>query len=318
MSETTEDKIKHLCSSWVAAAQQPNGGLVIGVTTEHYRLHNNGINFHELTYEEIQAANVGLSQVLLLKNMNTFIDLDHKLFWAWSGQVLLSPRLPFFSQGEREIQQLFEICIRASLAGITAPPKSKADWDRQREVSELGEFNTRQLVSNAHLVLAYLTLVLLEAVLKKVCYKYISYAGKVITAFDVPKAKGKVRHYVPNDPKRGTCSSLRDLLFLLYLNVSDTDLKPRLDNMRQYLSSLNNNVDPFDLIFSWRNEALHGQTNFPTIGGTLLNFVILILFNQIHAKYDQLRNEIWQNVQSETATFRFVGQRSPWSYYPPL
>jgi len=87
--------------------------------------------------------------------------------------------------------------------------------------------------------------------IKKSVLQIYSYAGKVITAFDVPKAKGKVRHYVPNDPKRGTCSSLRDLLFLLYLNVSDTDLKPRLDNMRQYLSGLNNNVDPFDLIFSW-------------------------------------------------------------------
>ena len=133
--------------------------------------------------------------MLLLKGLNTVINLDHQLFWAWAGEMLLSPRSTFFSREESELRRLFETCIRAALAGITPPPESKEDWERQRELSELVEFNTRQLVVNAHLILAYLGLPLLEGILKKVCSNYVDYAGTVVAAFDVPVARGGRRDY---------------------------------------------------------------------------------------------------------------------------
>lgn len=320
MSLTPEDKINQLCSSWVATAQQPTGGFTIGGATEQYRLLRNRIQFHELPYEGIQAACLGLSQVLLLKGVNTFIDLDHKWFWAWAGEVLLSPQSSLFSHSQEEmaINQLFGVCIRASLAGTTAPPQSREDWVQKRKVLELTDFNTQQLTQNTHLILAYLSPTLLEGVLKKVCCQYVDYSGQVIMAFDVTNVDGRIKHYMPNsDPRRGRCSSLRDLLFLLYNNVSDNDLKTRLDGIRQHLSSLDSSVDPFDLLYSWRNETLHGQTSFPTIGGTLLNIVIMILFNQIRTNYDQLRAEIWENTQKDIGISRLAEHRSPWSYYPP-
>lgn len=318
MEQTREQVIKTLCESWVDAAQQPGGGFVIGAATEKYRLHRNGISFHELTYSEVQTACSGLSRVLLFKGLNTVIDLDHQLFWAWVGEMLLSPRSTFFSNDESELRRLFETCIRAALAGISPPPQSKEDWERQRELSELVEFNTRQLVLNAHLALAYLGLPLLEGLLKKVCYNYVDYSGTVVDAFDVPTAGGGVRNYVPGDPRKGKCSSLRDLMFLLYQRVADPDLHSRLDEIRDLFRDLDNTVDPFDQLYSWRNQSLHGETSFPTIGGTLLNLAALIAFNQLRGNYEHHRDEVWGNVQRDIGTLRFTGHRSPWSYYPPF
>ncbi len=318
MQQAKEQLIRTLCDSWVNAAQQPEGGFAIGSATERYRLHRNGIRFHELTYSEIQTACTGLSRVLLLKGLNTVIDLDHQLFWAWAGEVLLSPRSSFFSCHESGLRQLFETCVRAALAGITLPPQSNEEWERQRERSELVENNTRQLVVNAHLIVAYLGFPLLEGLLKKVCSNYVDCAGTVVAAFDVPAAGGGTRKYIPNDPRKGTCSSLRDLMFLLYQHVADPDLRSRLIEMRDLLNGLDSTLDPFDLLYSWRNCSLHGQTGFPTIGGTLLNLAVLIAFNQIRADYERLRDEVWSDVQRNLAVFRLTGHRSPWSYYPPF
>ena len=318
MQQTREQVIQTLCDYWVNAAQQPGGGFAIGAATEQHRLHRNGIKFHELSYREVQAACTGLSRVLLLKGLNTVIDLDHQLFWAWAGEMLLSPRSDFFSKDESELHRLFETCIRAALAGISPPPKSKEDWERKRELSKLVEFNTRQLVLNAHLVLAYLGLPLMEGLLKKVCSKYVDYSGKVVDAFDVPTAAGGVRDYVSGDPRKGKCSSLRDLMYLLYQRVADPDLRARLDDIHELIKNLDNTIDPFDQLYSWRNQSLHGQTSFPTIGGTLLNLAILFAFNRISGNYEHRRDEVWSNVQRDIETFRFTGHRSPWSYYPPF
>jgi|GEM_PF-876025 len=318
MQQSKAEKITQLCDSWVSAAQQPGGGFAIGSATEQHRLHCNGISFHELSYPEIQAACTGLSRVLLFKGLNTVIDLDHKLFWAWAGEVLLSPRSVYFEKTETELRQLFDTCVRATLAGTMPPVQSREDWDRHKERSELVEFNTKQLVSNAHIAVAYLAFPLLEGLLKKICSNYVNYSGTVISAFDVPTPRGGIREYVPNDPKKGKCSSLRDLMFLLYNTVADQDLRPRIDEIRNLFTNLDNAIEPFDLLYAWRNQSLHGQTSFSTIGGTLLNLVLLIAFNQIKDEYESKRDDVWRNVQRDIEMYKLSGHRSPWSYYPPF
>jgi len=46
-----------------------------------------------------------------------------------------------------------------------------------------------------------------------------------------------------------------------------TDLQVLLDGFRRHIQSFDVNQDPFDLIYSWRNQSLHGSANFQTIGG---------------------------------------------------
>jgi hypothetical protein len=314
-----EEKIRQLCDSWIAATQPPGGGIGFLGQSEQYRLHKNNITFPELTYQEFQVANLALSRVLLLKGLNSVIDLDHKLFWAWSAEVLVSPPSPCFTRDEDDIRDLFELCIRTALAGITPPPRSMQEFEQQRELAQLTEFNTQQLVSKSHLVLAYLTPALLEAIVKKQCHSFIGSSGMVLAHFDVPSrnSSAKRRQYVPG---KGKCSSLRDLLFLLYENVADADLKAHLDELRQHFLGLDNAVDPFDLVFKWRNESLHGQSSFPTIGGTLLSFAILISMNAVAHKYDQLRTDALRRVQAEMQIRNLgsQGNGSRWSYYPPF
>ena len=65
------DEIKRLCDSWCLAAQQPGGGFAIGGETEQYRLLRNGIQFHDLDFDQLVAAISGLTKVLLLPGLNT-------------------------------------------------------------------------------------------------------------------------------------------------------------------------------------------------------------------------------------------------------
>lgn len=131
LGRQSQTKIKVVTESTDRVNPIPIHGANIFITVS---LHRNRIQFHELPYEGVQAASLGLSQVLLLKGMNTFIDIDHKLFWAWAGQVLLSPQSSLFSHSQEDmtINQLFGVCIRASLARTTPPPQSREDWGWKR------------------------------------------------------------------------------------------------------------------------------------------------------------------------------------------
>lgn len=314
MTESRVARITQLCESWLAAAQRNDGSLGIGSATEVHRLHRNGIAFYDLNYEEIQASCIGLTRVLLLKRLNTIIDLDHQLFWAWIGELLLSPRAKVFSSSEHELKQVFEAAIRASLAGVRPPPQSKQEWEEQRRRSDSMEFNTQQLVLHAHLVLTYLAFPLLEAITKRICAAFVDYAGTVLAPFEVPQQNGQVRKYHPDE----VCSSLFALLWLLYSRVADADLKQRLEEIRKHLNALDPSIDPFALIYSWRNRSLHGSASYPTIGGTVLNLATLISLNQVRATYEATRNTVWEGVQWNMRTGQFTGHRSPWSFYPPF
>ena len=115
--------IKDLCKQWVDAATTPDGGMMIGESTEQYRLLRNGIAFHELDHEELRASCLGLSTVLLRPGLNTVIDLDHQWFWAWCGEVL-GARSGYFSEDQRELRTLLGLVVRASLAGVYQPTRA--------------------------------------------------------------------------------------------------------------------------------------------------------------------------------------------------
>lgn len=316
MAQDKVEKILNLCESWKNAAYQDDGGLGIGEATEKYRLLSNDIKFHELNYKEMQAACIGLTRVLLHKGLNAIVDFDHLFFWSWSAEVLLHSDLKYFSEDEREIRELFKTTIRSTLAGVNPPVSNKEEWEKQRKKDEFVEFNTEQLIMKKSLITAYLVFPLLEAVLKKTCKKYVDYSGKARTDFSVPNGYGGSRTYGTSG--RTYCSSLRDLLFLLYNNVANDNLKEKLTFIREHISELSGEKDPFSLIYDWRNSSLHGETNFPTIGGTLLNLVILIALNEIKDIYNQFREKVLEKVQWEMQSYKLAGHRPHWSFYPPF
>jgi len=288
--------------------------MVIGGNTEKFRLLANGLVFHELDHEALCAAVVGLSKVLLRPGLNTVVDQDHFALWSWCGELLLSPTAGLFPMDQHEIKSLYEATIHAALANCRKPPQSREEWEAQNRVEDLQPHHAKQLLHHAHLVLAYIAFPLLEAVVKRACASYVQFDGQVVTAFTVSTPQGHSRTYDPQGAYRDRqCSSLRDLLLLHHASVATPRLKLLLDHFRAHINLLDASKDPFDLLYSWRNQSLHGSTNFQTIGGTVLNLSLLISLFEIEPTFNQHRTKVLEHCRWQAQS----PHRSPWSFYPP-
>lgn len=315
MNQNRESYIDKLFENWMKEAIKEDGSIVIGQNTEQYRLLRNGIDYSTLDYSEMKAVSQGLSRVLLLRGMNVIIDYDHFFYWAWTAELILNRSSSYFElNNERHIEELFSSTIRLALAGVKRPVRDKNEWQKQIEISKQMEFNAQQLIYKNTSLLAYIVFPLLEAVVKKHCSEYVDYSGRIIKYFKIKRINGKYRHYNPGD----ICSSVRDLLFLLYNYVASNDLKDQLSKFRTTMTTYSVNKDPFDLIYSWRNSSLHGAECYPTIGGTLLNLSILIMLSSFEVDYVQARDEVLKKIMWEVQTGQLSQSRSPWSYYPPF
>ena len=307
-------RIRELCATWRKVATR-DGGISIGGESERFRLHNNGIRFHDLGYSELTEALVGLTEVLLLPGLNTVVDLDHTLLWAWCGELLLGPGAPL-ADVDPEIRQLAETTVRAALANVTSP--TAEGFERSRTARGLMGSNASEYLARAHNVLPFLAFPLLEAVVRRACKEFVGLDGVVIEPFS---ALG--RSYKPG--KR--CSNVGHLLRLLVERVATEPLRENLITLLLHVEGLSRAVrhshdgqDGYDVIFEWRNSSLHGETSLSTIGGTVLNLALLIALDSIMHEFEQHRVAALGRAQREVDMSEHLGRwsPSPWSYYPPF
>jgi primosomal protein N'' len=115
------------CKSWRSAVVQEGGGFAPSEQTEKFRLSRNNIRFHELTYTELTVALTELTKNLLLPRLNTVIDMDQQLCWAWSAEILLARESAFQREMDHEITELASAAFRAALASIRPPGQQ---WDQ--------------------------------------------------------------------------------------------------------------------------------------------------------------------------------------------
>jgi hypothetical protein len=308
------DRIMRLCDEWCAAATPASGGLAIGPRTEQFRLSRNGIIFHDLTHEELQAACVGLARVLLRPGLNTVVDHDHLLLWSWLAQLLVSPSRAAAGD-DREVRELLGVCVRAALAPTRPPTTDRYAWQLQRQIDDLIPFHLRWFGMHSHVVLAYLSFPALEGALKLACKNFVDLSGKAVAAFSVPGRRGGTRDYGPSFG-RPQCSSLRDLLLLHQASVAIDPLRARLQEIRDHLAGLQAGTDGFDVLYDWRNSSLHGAASYPTIGGTVLTLALLIALDGVKADFETSRAATWQGVEWDAKTSADSHFRSPWSFYP--
>jgi len=301
--------IRNLCDKWCDASTTSDGGMAIGNQTEQFRLLANGIVFHELSHDQVCVALVALSKVLLRPGMNTIVDQDHFGIWSWSGELLLSPRAAVFTAQQREIKSLFEANLHAALTHCRKPTSSREEWQAQNQIEQQLQHHAGQLLQGSSLVLAYLSFPLLEAILKRACAAFISLDGTVISQFRVPRRNGTVREYNPQEQ----CSSIRDLLYLHHTNTAPATLQAFINEFRSHIQFLDSSKDPFDLIYEWRNDSLHGTSNYQTIGGTILSLALLISIFEIEADFEDRRQRAVEHCKREAQ----FGHKSPWSFYPP-
>jgi len=146
----------------------------------------NGLQYHELCFDQLVAAIDGLTKVLLLPGLNTIVDQDHFGLWSWCSEVILYRETDFFDQKEHELKKLFETCIRSSLVHCKKPASNREEWQKQTEVEQQIPHNARYFLQESPLTLAYLAFPLLEAVSKKISSSYVAMDGVVVARFDVP------------------------------------------------------------------------------------------------------------------------------------
>jgi hypothetical protein len=314
MAQLTPGHIAKLCDDWCAASATAGGGIAIGSNTEKHRLLVNGVVFHELDHAALCAALAGLSKVLLLPGLNTIVDHDHFAFWSWCGELLLNPRANLLPRDQHEFKSLYETAVHAALANCRRPTSTREEWEAQTQAAELQPHHSKLLLRESSLVLAYLAFPLLEAVLKRACHAFVSLDGSVIARFSVPNRQGNARTYDPLGTYRDQqCSSLRDLLVLHHAQVAEPGLKLLLEELCSHIARLDGSQDPYDLVYRWRNQSLHGTTNFQTIGGTVLNLSLAISLFEIRTDFEQRRLKALEHCRWEAQS----GHRSPWSFYPP-
>lgn len=307
--------IRDLCSAWRTAATA-EGGISIGGASEQFRLHRNSVRCHDLSYDELREAVVGLTEILLLPGMNTVIDLDHSLLWCWLGELLVGRDGPLSPSAEREISRLAEVALRAALANVR-PPTEQA-FEEARAAFELLDNNSGQLLQNAHAVLPYVAFPLLEAVCRRACSTYLDLRGIVLQPF--PQRNRRLY-----DVGR-RCSSVADALSLLVDTVAAPQLASDLREMLEHIATFGSSgdyefpPDGYAVLFEWRNSSLHGEASLTTIGGTVLSLALLIALDALRADYPQHRANALSRGVREVQTAKMTGRwsPSPWSYYPPF
>lgn len=299
------DLIAELCEQFC----QETATGTYSAKSQSFRLLENGINFPTLQYDALMAAIIGLTEVLLRPGLCAVIDSDHFALWGWCGELLLGPMAQIKIHNQKtiphEINELYQLTIRASLAHCERPQKNQT---RETRIAEyMNPSAATHLKNGSSIILAYLTFPLLEALLKQVCSEYVSQDAKVIKEFSRLSKKG-----LPCTSQVGDEAGISILLNLLYDHVASPDLKALLERYRGHLQTTGNAVDAFQLIYHWRCSSLHGTTNFPTIGGAILNLCLLISTYQIKNSFEECLREgnmAWPKTLD--------GRPSINSFYPP-
>jgi hypothetical protein len=279
---------------------------------------------HQLTADELRAGCVVYGSILrgpvVSAEYPSFLPPNRALFWAWLARIVeyhanhTDPRL------DSADAKLMRTCVRALLAhteilvarqnqsfGMAYDPNEALEF----RAESIGLPHTFALGNSGILLAAHLGLPMLEALAKRYCATVIRADGTVLAAFDVPSARrpGTRRRYIPNE----RCSNLRDLLHLVDQRAS-VDLADPLREFRYEFSRVWGR-SVFDMIFEWRNMALHGEDSAMQVAETLLGLGGLITLELLGAEL---------NVAIQALNDRFSANwdsrrtgRSPWDFYLP-
>ena len=170
------------------------------------------------------------------------------------------------------------ILIRVELASIGQPPSTP----------EIVNWNVQEMVRNNHLMALALSFPILERLLKIKCHKFVELDGKVISEFKIPTGKnGKEKIYHQNS----IISNLNDLLLLYEEKIATDTVKHEINQFRIQLKSLfPDSEDPLSLIYTWRNNLLHGSSTKPFYDAVILNLLSLIILDSLSPLYDEMAN----------------------------
>jgi len=295
MSEDRSQHILDLCDNWLSSAVSPHG---VSTGNDRFRLRNNNLWPHTMTYRELRAACISATRTLLHAGQNAVVDPDHQYLWAWCVQLLIDPHAAYFLPNEYDLAALMRLACRAALADFESKPVNMP-------------VNSGELAKNSSVLLTYLSLPLLDGVLKKTCSSYVQYDGTVRQQFErIGRPKGLY--------KQGSrCSSIEDLLWLLYNHVADKWLRDALDDVRKSISIAAMGKEAFSTIYGWRNHSLHGQATYTTIGGSILTITLLIALTALESNFQHISSDNLASVISWRKSGKTALDWPRLIFYPP-
>lgn len=188
-------RIRDLCQQWTqATGLGGTGGFHLGADTEAFRLHANQLYPADLDFDELRAAHIALSQIMIDPNYNTIVDRDHLLLWAWECELLIG-RHGGWKQGDvdREFRSSVELAARQLFAADAISHNDPDAFEKRKQLSTLlNQPGLRSLYDGLELI-SYLAFPLLEGLLKRRAAQFVDIHGNVLAIFTVP-----TRNAAPN------------------------------------------------------------------------------------------------------------------------
>jgi hypothetical protein len=289
MTASKAQTILQLCDAWRAAHVRPDGSGVENDSTRQLRLIANGIRFHELDVDELEAACVGLTETMVPRGLGGgFMCPDHQQFWGWCTQLLLTtPMSTIVPNNGTLITQLLESSACLIVGGYShfwAEPKV--------QLSKGYDWCLHKLIGKKFFILKYLSYPLLESLLKVHCSSFVEDDGTVKMLFSVARPDGSNRTYNPHN----RCSSLRDLFVLLEQSTASSELSGSLQRLKCHFQRLHPTTPFIDLLYRWRNATLHGADQVTAVSGTIFNLCLLLCLDLVRPEYAKWQQAAVQNV----------------------
>ena len=279
------------------AIPSEHGGLQFNPNATR-ELSHIGSQVHNLTFESLRAALIGVQNSCLFPGpwLITTQDIFHT--WAWCAQLILDCRSEKYEDYDDAYdfkQQLTNATIALFANKINSNTELLPHYDRL-------------LVGKSFDIFPYLTFPLLETTLRMVSKQYINQKGIVTKDFIAYKKTGGIkRRYAINDK----CSSARDLLDLYY-RTTDQEQKEKIDECLTCIGA-EDTYDALNQIYDWRNGFMHGSeiTNFAGCSVLTLCFLILLHFHS--DEFEAMREQAFYGVWHAGGE-----RRADWSFYPPF
>ena len=261
---------------------------------------------HELPYEVIVRLPILFTRTLRSQSVN----FDHRILWSWIGQLLVSKRFVGTKINtlldDDEFVTNFLLLVRIELASLWSPPVNEEVRKLNGIIDQVISYHVKEMVMNKDSIGLAFSFPVLERCLKILCYRYLNTDGTVRERFNV---LGLNRVYETGE----RVSSLKVLILLFKDKVATGEMKKSLDNFSLELQSIfPRKGSMVDMLYSWRNGALHGDKMYSKYHAVIMNFISMLILDAISQIYPKL---------SEAATHRMknalIGIDSPWDVYPP-
>lgn len=272
---------------------------------EDLQVFRSGYRIEEFSQDELSQL-----AVLLTKSLRGQINADHKLFWAWCSFVAIQFERGVRAFADRDWGEAFRSLIDLALAGrrLGAGP---ATLDVQR--TSLNYVNTHllQVWMDKWLIAAPLALAVLEGLLRRKNGGYVAKDGTVTKEFQLGNRVWRINNRL---------NTLDDSLRLFEQNTVRDRGRPctSLRSFKTEMLALYPGTDAYDLIYSWRNDLMHGNQYWMDRVPIVLNLISLLVVDEVDPTiYEAKLGDLQRHVQWASQTQALTGFRTPRNIFPP-